>query len=133
MKKIIFTSLSVLLISFGYMYGTAESSSHLADETNSSKTTETSIPGNAERGKVLFNDTSLGNGSAQMSCTSCHPKGRGLEGSAEKTSFKVMGKNRGTLEDTVNFCIETALKGEALPLESQDMKDIVAYIKSLGK
>src|SRR5574341_671334 len=33
-----------------------------------------------ERGKTLFNDPKLGNGTAGKSCNTCHPGGKGLEG-----------------------------------------------------
>jgi len=42
-----------------------------------------------------------------------------------------MGKKQKSLEEAVNFCIENALKGKAINPKSEQMKDIVAYIKSL--
>jgi cytochrome c len=89
------------------------------------------MAGNVEKGKSLFNDPNFGNGTAGKSCNSCHPEGRGLEKSGEKTEFNIMGKKQNSLEEAVNFCIENALKGTPIDPEGQDMKDIVAYIKSL--
>ena len=43
-----------------------------------------------------------------------------------------MGKKQNSLEDAVNFCIENANKGKAIDPKSEQMKDMVAYIKSLG-
>lgn len=89
--------------------------------------------GNVERGKTLFNDPTLGGGTTGKSCNSCHPGGRGLEKAADKEEFKILGETLKSLEDAVNLCIEMALKGKAIDPESQDMADIVAYIKSLKK
>jgi len=38
-----------------------------------------------------------------------------------------------SLEDSINICIQTANKGQPLELNSHEMKDLIAYIKSLGK
>lgn len=82
-----------------------------------------------ERGKLLFNDPKFAGGS--KSCNSCHPNGKGLENAADKKEFKIMGKTMKTLEEAVNFCIEGANKGKAIDVKSEQMKDIVAYIKTL--
>ncbi len=84
-----------------------------------------------ERGKTLFNDPQLGK--TGSSCNSCHPNGKGLEKSATKKEFSVMGKPVKSLEDVINFCIASAMKGKALDKNSQDMKALVAYIESLAK
>jgi cytochrome c553 len=77
--------------------------------------------GNVAKGKVLFNDGKLAGGTAGKSCNSCHPDGKGLEKAADKKD----------LEKTINLCIEQALKGRPIDLESAQMADIVAYITSL--
>jgi cytochrome c len=51
-------------------------------------------------------------------------------GNKEFTVF--MDSKVNSLEDVINICIEQPLAGKALSKDSQDMKDIVAYIKSLG-
>ncbi len=84
-----------------------------------------------ERGKQLFNDPQLGK--TGSSCNTCHPNGKGLEKSASKKEFSVMGKPVKSLEEVINFCITSAMKGKALDKNSQDMKALVAYIKSLAK
>ena len=101
------------------------------------ETTESEAPaygtlaGDAEKGKALFNDEKLGNGTAGKSCNSCHPGGKGLEAAGEKIGFNIMGKKQNSLKEAVNFCIENALKGRPIYPHGQDMKDIVTYIKSL--
>ncbi len=89
------------------------------------------IAGNIEKGKALFNDTMFGDGTAGKSCNSCHLGGKGLEMAGEKKEFNIMGKKQNSLEEAVNFCIEMALKGKTIDPESEDMLNIVAYIKSL--
>jgi cytochrome c len=84
-----------------------------------------------ERGKALFNDVKFAGGTADKSCNSCHPGGRGLEKSADKKEFSIMGKTQKSLEEAVNFCIVKANKGKAIAVDSPEMKDMVAYIKSL--
>ncbi|MEK6673011.1 MAG: hypothetical protein AABY42_05985 [Nitrospirota bacterium] len=86
-----------------------------------------------ERGKALFNDVKLGNGTSGKSCNSCHADGKGMEKAATKKEFNIMGKSQKSLEEAVNFCIENALKGKAIDAKSDDMKDITAYIKSKKK
>jgi len=83
------------------------------------------------RGKALFNNPKLGNGTAGKSCNTCHPDGKGLEGVADKKEWKNPGGTYTTLEQAVNICIEMALKGKALDVKSKQMKDLVSYLKSL--
>lgn len=88
--------------------------------------------GNVEKGKAMFNDPKLGtNGST---CNTCHPDGKGLEKAGEKgkKEWKTPGGVLNSLEDAINMCITMALKGKALDKNSQEMKDMVAYIKSVG-
>jgi cytochrome c len=87
--------------------------------------------GNAEKGKALFNDAKLG--TSGKTCNSCHNEGKGLDKSGEKKEISLMGKKYTSLEDAINFCIENPLKGKALDPKSQEMQDLVAYIKSLKK
>ena len=77
--------------------------------------------GDAGKGKILFNDTKLGGGTVGSSCNSCHPDGKGLEKAADKKD----------LEKVVNLCIENALKGKAIDPKSEEMANLVAYLKSL--
>jgi cytochrome c len=83
------------------------------------------------KGKALFNDVKFAGGTAGKSCNSCHPDGKGLEKSGEKKEFNIMGKKQMSLEEAVNFCIVNANKGKAIDVKSEQMKDMLAYIKSL--
>ncbi|MBI5676295.1 MAG: hypothetical protein HZC48_10815 [Nitrospirae bacterium] len=83
------------------------------------------------KGKALFNDPKLGGATSGKSCNTCHPDGKGVEMAADKKEFNIMGKKQNSLEEAVNFCIENAIKGKAIDPASNQMKDIVAYIKSL--
>ncbi|GAB4538795.1 MAG: cytochrome c peroxidase [Thermodesulfovibrionia bacterium] len=87
--------------------------------------------GDAVKGKSLFNNPKFASGS--RSCNSCHPDGKGLENAADKKEFRIMGKSQKGLEEAVNFCIVNANKGKAIDVNSPEMQDIVAYIKSLKK
>lgn len=84
-----------------------------------------------ERGKALFNDTMLGGGTAGKSCASCHSDGKGLEGVGMKKEFKTPGGQFKTLEEAVNICVTMALKGTALDVNSEQMKDLVSYMKTI--
>ena len=87
--------------------------------------------GDAAKGKALFNDTTFAGAASGKSCNSCHPDGRGLEKAGNKKEFRIMGKVQHSLEEAVNICIEQAINGKAIDQASDEMKDIVAYIKSL--
>ncbi len=86
--------------------------------------------GDVEKGKALFNDSKFAGGTAGKSCNSCHPDGKGLEKAVEKKEFNIMGKKQIGLEEAVNFCIVNANKGKAIDPTSEQMKEIVTYIKS---
>jgi cytochrome c len=88
--------------------------------------------GDAERGKALFNDPKAFGGS--VSCSSCHPDGKGLEMSCMKgkTEWKNPAGTYKSLEEAINVCITAANKGKAIDVKSQEMKDMIAYLKSLG-
>ena len=85
--------------------------------------------GEAEKGKALFNDAKFAGG--VKSCNSCHPNGKGLEKAADKKEFNVMGSKQKSLEEAVNACIVNANKGKAIDVKSAQMKEMVAYIKTL--
>ena len=83
-----------------------------------------------DRGKALFNDPKLGGGTSGKSCNDCHPGGKGLEGVAGKKEWKSPGGTVKTLEEMVNTCITMALKGKPLDVKSEQMKDLVSYLKT---
>jgi cytochrome c5 len=84
-----------------------------------------------DRGKALFNDPKLGGGTSGNSCNTCHPNGKGLEGVGSKKEWKNPGGTFKSLEEAVNVCIEMALKGKPLDVNSEQMKDLISYLKSL--
>jgi len=90
------------------------------------------MEGSVERGKALFNDPKAFGGST--SCSSCHPDGKGLEkaGMEGRTEWTNPVGTYKSLEEAINVCITQANKGMAIDVKSQEMKDMVAYIKSLG-
>jgi cytochrome c5 len=94
-------------------------------------TPATVTKGDTGKGKLVFNDVNFGAGTSGKSCNSCHPDGKGLEKSGDKKEFAIMGQNQNSLEEAVNVCIEMALKGKSIDTKSDDMVNIVAYIKSL--
>jgi mono/diheme cytochrome c family protein len=77
--------------------------------------------GDPEKGKALFGDPKFGGGTAGMSCSSCHPDGKGVEKAADRKD----------LEKQVNACIKNALKGTGIDPQSAEMADVVAYLQSL--
>jgi cytochrome c peroxidase len=89
--------------------------------------------GDAKKGKMLFDDAKLGDGT--VSCSSCHPDGKGLEkaGMKGKKEWKNPAGTWLALEDASNVCLILANKGTALDPKSAEMKDLVAYLKSLAK
>jgi len=91
------------------------------------------MAGDIVKGKALFNDPAFGGSTNENSCNTCHSNGRGLEKSGDKKEFNIMGMKQNSLEEAVNTCIENPLKGKAIDPKSEDMINIIAYIKSLGK
>ena len=85
--------------------------------------------GDVAKGKALFNDPKFAAGT--KACNECHPGGNGLEKAGEKKEFSLGGKKQTGIEEAVNFCIVNAIKGKAIDPKAEQMKDIVAYIKSL--
>ena len=85
-----------------------------------------------ERGKTLFNDSTLGSGTSGMHCGTCHPDGKGLEGVAGKSTWKTPVGSFTSLEAAINSCVTAALKGKELDPKSREMQDVVSYIKTLG-
>ncbi len=87
--------------------------------------------GYIEKGKELFNDPNFSGSINEKSCGSCHPGGGGLEKACSKKTIELFGQTANSLEDAVNLCITLPLEGTAIENDSQEMKDMVAYICSL--
>lgn len=74
-----------------------------------------------ERGKELFNSSTLGTNG--KSCAGCH---------AHTEWQGTMGAyDDGQLQLIINQCISKALGGMPLPLDSTDLVSLVMYLKSL--
>lgn len=110
---------SVMLIMFFFFAG-----------INASYGSTDTIEGDAKRGEILFNSPLL-LGTLPISCASCHQDGQGLEKTYGKKEFAVLGSKVTRLESVNNFWIVNVLRGRGLKYESQEMKDLNEYIKSL--
>lgn len=75
----------------------------------------------AALGKKMFGDPALGGSTNSTSCNSCHLSGKGLEHARKNPE----------LAETINICITGQLKGNALPMDSMEMRSLVLYIRSL--
>ncbi len=124
---------SMTLVAMLMILGLVVSCAAVAQEQPKASMEQTMKAPDVEKGKALFNDKKLGGGTTGLSCGSCHKGGSGLENAAGKTEFRIMGKPYKSLEAVINYFIETAQHGKALDVNSQEMKDLVAYVKSLGK
>ncbi len=78
--------------------------------------------GNAENGAKLFADPQFAGSTNAKSCSSCHKEGDLQQAGSRKN-----------LVDTINNCIASPLAGKPLGIDSQEMMDMQAYIKSLAK
>ncbi|UCH77977.1 MAG: hypothetical protein JSU81_09680 [Candidatus Coatesbacteria bacterium] len=100
--------------------------------------------GDPANGLALFTSADLG--TSGKSCESCHPNGgtEGMEMEGMATEpltgvkdrypgiFEMMDpENEVTLAQVVNFCLTEAVEGEAWAEDSQEMKDMLAYLNSL--
>lgn len=84
------------------------------------------------KGKALYNDPKLGGATRGKSCASCHPESSAVRW-LNKKEFSIMGSKAKSLEEAINICIEKAMGGKAIDTKGDDMKALVAYIKSLKK
>lgn len=98
--------------------------------------------GNVRRGHALltaFRDSLPAHSGNELRCTSCH-----LDNGVRPTALSWLGTAAGypryrsrrgdveSLAQRVNECVTRSLAGKALPEDSQDMRDILAYLDSLG-
>jgi cytochrome c len=115
-----------------------------AETAVTAETAEVAMEGDVERGKALFVDVNLG--TTGKSCESCHPNG-GTEGmKAEGITTKPLTgvkdrypavfaaidpEKEVSLGEVVDFCLENPVGAERWADDSQDMKDMLAYLNSL--
>ena len=83
----------------------------------------------AQHGKLLFESPTLGGGTSGKSCLTCHEHGRDFspETMSRKT-YSIMGNPVASLAEVVNFCIEVALRGEAITENGKEMEELIAYL-----
>lgn len=77
----------------------------------------------AERGKALFESTTLGTNG--KSCAMCHAGGKRFEEVAETPDAE--------LADYVNSCIEAMLAGKPLREGSEDLRALVLHVRSVAR
>ena len=87
--------------------------------------------GDVAKGRALFNDPKFAGG--VKPCIQCHPGGSGLEKAADKKEFHIAGQRQKSLEEAIDACIFNANMGRQIGVNSEQMKNPVAYIKSLKK
>jgi len=75
-----------------------------------------------EKGKELFNSTTLG--SNGKSCSTCHMDGKKLDRAANY--------DEGELGEIINQCIKNSLGGKALDPSSSEMKSLIMFVKSFA-
>ena len=49
----------------------------------------------------------------------------------ERKQITIMKMDKNSLEEVINICIEKPLGGVAIDTQGQDMKDLVAFMKTL--
>jgi len=99
-------------------------------------------PASVSRGRALlvaFKDSLPGNSGNALRCTSCHldngtrPTAMSWFGSAARyPRYRSRKGTEETIQQRVNECIARSLAGRALPEAGREMRDIVAYLDSLG-
>ena len=83
----------------------------------------------AELGKKFFYSPEFGTNG--KSCSTCHQSERKLGVLASKSSW--FKGNAKTLEQAVNLCIQSTMKGKALPEDSVEIQSIALYMRSFIK
>ena len=113
MKKTLFSLVMALVLSISFsMAGASEDTAE-------------------NRGKKLFNNPAFAGG--KTACNSCHSGGEDIIDAASKTTFYVFSEFQNNLEEVINICITNGNMGKAIAPDSKEMKDMISYLKSLGK
>ena len=131
----------VLVFSVACTDRTASRPGSTADTTANANGTTSAVGGNAVRGLALltaFRDSLPTHSGNSLRCTSCH-----LENGTNATALPWLGsaarypRIRGrsaVMEDLtfrINDCITRSLAGQELARDSQDMRDMLAYLETL--
>ena len=83
----------------------------------------------AQHGKLLFESPALGGGTSGKTCLTCHEHGRDFSPETlSRKQYSIMGNPVANLAEVINFCIEVALRGEAIPEDGKEMTDLLAYL-----
>ncbi|MCX5863546.1 MAG: hypothetical protein NTW42_00505 [Deltaproteobacteria bacterium] len=83
----------------------------------------------AQKGKLLFESPALGGGTSGKTCLTCHEHGRDFSPETlSRKTYSIMDNPVASLAEVVNFCIEVALRGQAIAENSEEMKDLLAYL-----
>ncbi|BCX81772.1 thiosulfate dehydrogenase [Methylomarinovum caldicuralii] len=77
-----------------------------------------------QKGEKLFHSTL---GTNQVSCDQCHPNGANTHPETYPKFQKQLGKVA-TLREMINWCLQNPLEGKPLPLDSDEMIALEAYI-----
>jgi thiosulfate dehydrogenase len=98
--------------------------------------------GNAQRGRALvsaFRDSLPRNSGNRLRCTSCHLEDGTramampwLGTAARYPRYRARRGSEETLAQRVNECVARSLAGRMLPEDGREMRDILAYLDSLG-
>lgn len=83
-----------------------------------------------DQGYKLFHDPKLG--TTGQSCDMCHPDGANTHPETYP-KYQTQIKKVITLGEMINWCIINPLKGEALPLDSEKMIALEAYMTNQRK
>lgn len=89
---------------------------------------------NKDPGEEIFKDKEFANNQKSVSCSYCHSGGAKLNGVATQTVFEIDGETYHSIENVINqVMIKQFMKGDPIDKNSQQMKDLVAYIKKISK
>jgi thiosulfate dehydrogenase len=135
-KTVILVVLAVIVAGFVLAYAQEKK------EEKAKMDPATELAKSVERGFALFNDKKLG--TSGKTCNDCHKGGGTQEAkmgdmtmkafddlAAHYPKFFMMGNRVMTLDQVVNFCVTTPLKGEPLAWDDQRLTDLVAYCASV--
>lgn len=87
------------------------------------------LAADAKHGKLLFESPTFGGGTSGKTCLTCHEKGRDFSPETlTRKTYTIMGNPAANLSGVINFCIEVALRGEAIPENGEEMQDLIAYL-----
>ncbi|MFH1019821.1 MAG: hypothetical protein V1782_04280 [Pseudomonadota bacterium] len=91
--------------------------------------TATCLGADIRPGRLLFESPALGGGTSGKTCLTCHEHGRDFSPETlTRKSYLVMGNPIGSLAGVINFCIEVALRGEAIAETGEEMNSLLAYL-----